>query len=85
MEQGPGTPRIITLTSDYGVDSLYAAALRGAIISRDPEVRIVDVSHKGESVRVNGLRKKDAVLNDNDLVMVRSLKMHFHRGLPVGR
>ena len=45
MEQGPGTPRIITLTSDYGVDSLYAAALRGAIISRDSGVRIVDVSH----------------------------------------
>jgi S-adenosylmethionine hydrolase len=40
-----GTPRIITLTSDYGQDSLYTAALKAAIIQRDPSVRIVDITH----------------------------------------
>ncbi len=45
MEQPIAVPRIITLTSDYGADSLYAAALRGTIISRDPSIRIVDISH----------------------------------------
>ena len=38
-------PRIITLTSDYGQDSLYTAALKAAIIQRDPSVRIVDITH----------------------------------------
>lgn len=45
MESATAVPRIITLTSDYGSDSLYATALRGAIISRDPSIRIVDISH----------------------------------------
>jgi hypothetical protein len=40
-----GTPRIITLISDYGMDNLYAAALKGAIIQRDPGIRIVDITH----------------------------------------
>lgn len=45
MESTAAVPHIITLTSDYGTDSLYATALRGAIISRDPSIRIVDISH----------------------------------------
>ena len=44
-QEETGTPRIITLISDYGVDSLYAAALKGAIIQRDPGIRIVDLTH----------------------------------------
>ena len=44
-QEETGTPRIITLISDYGVDSLYAAALKGAIIQRDPGIRIVDITH----------------------------------------
>jgi len=39
------TPRIITLISDYGSDSLYTAAIKAAIIRRDPDIRIVDISH----------------------------------------
>lgn len=45
MEQSDTVPRIITLTSDYGTDSPYTAALKGAILSRDPSIRIVDISH----------------------------------------
>ncbi len=37
--------RIITLTSDYGTDNLYAATIKGAIIQRDPSIRIVDITH----------------------------------------
>jgi S-adenosylmethionine hydrolase len=44
-QEESGTPRIITLISDYGVDSLYAAALKGAIIRQDPGIRIVDITH----------------------------------------
>ena len=45
MEQSSIAPRIVTLTSDYGVDSLYTAALHGAILSEDPLVHVVDISH----------------------------------------
>jgi S-adenosyl-L-methionine hydrolase (adenosine-forming) len=36
---------IITLTSDYGPSSPYAAILKGALYRMHPEVRVVDVSH----------------------------------------
>ncbi len=45
MAPPEATPRIITLTSDYGAESLYAAALKGAIIQQDARVRIVDITH----------------------------------------
>ena len=48
------TPRIITLTSDYGTDNLYAAAIKGAIIQRDPSIRIASplVAAVGDSLCV---------------------------------
>lgn len=69
MEQPPATPRIITLTSDYGADSLYAAALRGAIISQDPSIRIVEISH--------GIRPFDT---NEAAFALRATASHFPRG-----
>ncbi len=37
--------QIITLTTDMGVQDHYVAALKGAILSRLPDARIVDISH----------------------------------------
>lgn len=37
---------IITLLSDFGTTDHYVAAMKGAILSRDPRIRIVDVSHE---------------------------------------
>ena len=36
---------IITLTSDWGVKDHYIGAVKGAILSRIPDVTIVDISH----------------------------------------
>ena len=36
---------IITLTTDFGEKDHFAGAIKGAIYSELPEVRIVDVSH----------------------------------------
>jgi S-adenosylmethionine hydrolase len=36
---------IITLTTDFGYDDAYAAAVKGAILNVNPEASIVDVSH----------------------------------------
>lgn len=36
---------IITLTTDFGASSPYVAAMKGVILSINPEVQIVDVSH----------------------------------------
>ncbi len=38
-------PRIITLTTDFGVGSPYVAAMKGVILSLNPRATIVDVSH----------------------------------------
>jgi S-adenosylmethionine hydrolase len=36
---------IITLTTDFGVDSPYVAVLKGVILSLQPDVRLIDISH----------------------------------------
>jgi S-adenosylmethionine hydrolase len=37
---------IITLTSDYGTIDYYVAALKGHLLSKNPDLTIVDVSHQ---------------------------------------
>ncbi|MGD2064863.1 MAG: SAM-dependent chlorinase/fluorinase [Dehalococcoidia bacterium] len=39
---------IITLTTDFGYDDAYVAALKGAILSTNPEASIIDISHSIE-------------------------------------
>ncbi len=38
-------PAIITLTTDFGEGSRYVAAMKGVILSINPEAQIVDLSH----------------------------------------
>jgi S-adenosyl-L-methionine hydrolase (adenosine-forming) len=39
------TPAIITLTTDFGEGSRYVAAMKGVILSINPQAQIIDVSH----------------------------------------
>jgi len=36
---------IITLTTDFGLDDAYVAAMKGVILGINPEVRLVDICH----------------------------------------
>lgn len=36
---------VLTLTTDFGLDDAYVAAMKGVILSIAPDVRMVDVSH----------------------------------------
>jgi pSer/pThr/pTyr-binding forkhead associated (FHA) protein len=57
-----------------------------AIVIRDESgFRLVDVSPNGQSVYVNGIRKRDTWLNDNDSVVIRGKEMKFLRGVPLGQ
>ena len=38
-------PGIVTLLTDFGTDDAYVAAMKGAVLSVNPDLRIVDVSH----------------------------------------
>ncbi len=38
-------PAVITLTTDFGEGSRYVAAMKGVILSINPDARLVDVSH----------------------------------------
>ena len=37
--------QIVTLTTDFGTQDYYVGALKGALVSRAPEFRLVDISH----------------------------------------
>ena len=38
--------RIVTLTTDFGHQDSYVASMKGAILSRNPNLHLVDVSHE---------------------------------------
>jgi hypothetical protein len=45
MAQKTSASSIITLTTDFGEGSRYVAAMKGVILSINPQARLVDVSH----------------------------------------
>src|SRR6476620_1175977 len=38
-------PRIVTLTTDFGLHDHYVGAMKGVILNVNPEVRLVDICH----------------------------------------
>ncbi len=52
---------IITLTTDFGTGSSYVAALKGTILSINPDATIVDISHE---IPAQGVRKGAVMLDD---------------------
>jgi S-adenosylmethionine hydrolase len=40
------SPRILTLTTDFGTEGPYVAALKGVILTSAPNTKLVDVSHR---------------------------------------
>jgi len=51
---------IITLTTDFGYDDAYVAAVKGAILNINPEASIIDVSH---SIRPQDILQAAFILN----------------------
>ena len=51
---------IITLTTDFGYDDAYVAAVKGAILNINPEASIVDASH---SIRPQDILQAAFILN----------------------
>jgi len=43
---------VITLTTDFGTDDAYVAIMKGVILSTNPEVNIVDITHSVEPQNV---------------------------------
>lgn len=55
-------PVLITLTTDFGADSPYVAAMKGVILSINPAANIVDVTH---SVPPQDVRRGALVLDES--------------------
>jgi S-adenosyl-L-methionine hydrolase (adenosine-forming) len=51
---------VVTLTTDFGPDDAYVAAMKGAILSTNPSACIVDISH---SISPQGILQAAFVLN----------------------
>ncbi len=54
-------PRIITLTTDFGNGSPYVAAMKGVILTINPEARLIDITH---SIGAQNIRQGAGVLAD---------------------
>jgi S-adenosylmethionine hydrolase len=54
--------RIITLTTDFGVGSPYVAAMKGVILSINPEATLVDITHgiRPQNIRQGALALAEA-------------------------
>ncbi len=39
------TPRIITLTTDFGTSDIYVGVMKGVILNINPNVKVVDITH----------------------------------------
>jgi len=52
---------VITLTTDFGVGSPYAAAMKGVILSINPRATVIDVTH---GVRPQDVRQGALILDD---------------------
>jgi pSer/pThr/pTyr-binding forkhead associated (FHA) protein len=62
----------------------WSASRKVAVIFRDESgFRLIDVTHKGGAVAVNGKSVDDVRLGDNDEVRVLGKTMRFMRGTPV--
>jgi len=62
----------------------WSASRKVAVIFRDESgFRLIDVTHKGGAVSVNGKPVDDVRLGDNDEVRVLGKTMRFMRGTPV--
>ena len=48
--------RVVTLTSDFGTADGYVGEMKGALLSRVPDVTIVDITHEIEPQDVHGAR-----------------------------
>jgi S-adenosylmethionine hydrolase len=60
----PLTRPIITLTTDFGLASSYVAQMKGVILSRNPDVCLVDISHSipPQDIRGGAIVLADACL-----------------------
>ena len=54
-----GHPPIITLTTDFGLQDPYVAAMKGAMLTINPAARLVDVSH---AIRAQAIEEAAFVL-----------------------
>lgn len=70
--------------ADLRVDGWFCPRVVAVLVRDDAGYRLIDVTERGESVRVNGGRHKNVRLNDGDSLRVRDLAMKFNLGAPVG-
>ncbi|MFN7266855.1 MAG: SAM-dependent chlorinase/fluorinase, partial [Bacteroidota bacterium] len=38
--------KFVTLTTDFGTQDYYTGALKGAILSKSPDAKLVDITHE---------------------------------------
>jgi hypothetical protein len=91
--KGGGTPRTIVLEkptfvvgkdvdADLRLEGWFAPRVAAVVVRDETGYRILDVSEKGDVIRVNGVKRRETRLTDQDEVLIRDKSMKFMRGAP---
>jgi hypothetical protein len=68
--------------ADLHLDGWFCPRVVAVVIRDETGFRLLDVTDKGDAVRVNSLRRRDVRLTDQDSVRIRDREMKFMRGTP---
>jgi pSer/pThr/pTyr-binding forkhead associated (FHA) protein len=68
--------------ADLRLGGWFCPRVVAVVIRDDTGFRILDVTDKGDAVRLNGVRRRDVRLTDQDELRIRDRTLKFMRGAP---
>lgn len=69
---------------DLVVGGWFCPRVVAVILRDDLGFKLIDMTNSADAVTVNGVRRRDARLADQDVVKLRGLTVKFMRGTPIG-
>lgn len=68
--------------ADLRLEGWFCPRVVAVVIRDETGFRLLDVTDKGDAVRVNSLRRRDVRLTDQDSIRIRDRELKFMRGSP---
>ncbi|MCW8139717.1 MAG: FHA domain-containing protein [Planctomycetota bacterium] len=68
--------------ADLRLEGWFCPRVVAVVLRDDTGFRLLDVTERGDAVRVNGTKRRDVRLTDQDEVQVRDRRLKFLRGSP---
>jgi pSer/pThr/pTyr-binding forkhead associated (FHA) protein len=68
--------------ADLRLDGWFCPRVVAVIVRDETGYRVLDVTEKGDALRVNGVRRRETRLTDQDDLLIRDRALKFMRGAP---